>query len=338
MRIIAVIAFSFIMSIAIVSAQSDSVCQELRTIVLEIAGAFCEDVGRNEVCYGFNNVDALDFGYQSVRNFSQAGDVVPIRDIASLTTAPFNAENKTWGFALLSIQANLPDTLPEQNVTLILFGDTEIIADEALDSDNVKFLGQATGSINVRRGAGTNYGILDGLQTGETVTIIGRNEASDWLLIELEDATRAWVFAPLLRFEGELESLAIRTPTTSSPMQAFQIRTGFASAACGEVPQDGLLIQTPDNTRVNFLINGIEVEIANTALIRADEKTMTLSTFAGEAILEAEGVSQIIEPGLQSSVTTGEAPTEAEPYSVEAVRYVPVELLPESVEIPPPSE
>jgi hypothetical protein len=36
-------------------------------------------------------------------------------------------EEGTWGVAVLQVQANLPDTLPGQNVTMLLFGDVEII-------------------------------------------------------------------------------------------------------------------------------------------------------------------------------------------------------------------
>ena len=37
-----------------------------------------------------------------------------------------NASTGAWGVALMRIQANLPDTLPGQNVTMLIFGDVQI--------------------------------------------------------------------------------------------------------------------------------------------------------------------------------------------------------------------
>jgi len=38
-----------------------------------------------------------------------------------------NETTGEWGIALLRVQANLPDTAPGQNVTVLMFGDAEII-------------------------------------------------------------------------------------------------------------------------------------------------------------------------------------------------------------------
>jgi hypothetical protein len=58
--------------------------------------------------------------------FDTAGDVVAVSALQSLQTAPLDEATGTWGVALLRLQANLPNTLPGQNVTFLIFGDTEI--------------------------------------------------------------------------------------------------------------------------------------------------------------------------------------------------------------------
>lgn len=334
MRKIILVFFSFILSVATLSAQDG--CDELAINALELANNACGGLGRNEVCYGFNLVEALDFDFQTINEFSDTGDIVPISNISSIVTTPFNSDDETWGIAVLSVQANFPDTLPGQNVTILLFGDTEISADEAVTDESIRLSAQATGNINVRSGAGTNYVVVAGLTANQSVTTIGRNSAGDWLLIEFDDGNTGWVFADLMNVDGDSETLSVRATATSSPMQAFHIKTGIGSPSCEDIPQDGLLIQAPQDTEVTFLINGIEVNIGSTALIRADEETMTVSTFDGEVILGAKGVSETITPGLQSSVASGEAPTKAEPYQGKDVLHVPVNLLPEHVDIPPP--
>jgi hypothetical protein len=51
---------------------------------------------------------------------------------------------------------------------------------------------------NVRSGPGLGYGIIGGLQTGEKVSLIGRNADSNWLQAVLPDGAEGWIFATLL--------------------------------------------------------------------------------------------------------------------------------------------
>ena len=58
--------------------------------------------------------------------FNEPSDVTDISMIETIRTAPFNLEGEQWGVAVMVLQANLPQTLPGQNVTFILMGDTEL--------------------------------------------------------------------------------------------------------------------------------------------------------------------------------------------------------------------
>ncbi|MEZ4670304.1 MAG: hypothetical protein R3E39_20550 [Anaerolineae bacterium] len=58
--------------------------------------------------------------------FDNVGDIVNVSSIQSMTLSPMNVDENRWGVALLKLQANIPDTLPGQNVTFLLFGDVEI--------------------------------------------------------------------------------------------------------------------------------------------------------------------------------------------------------------------
>ncbi|MBA3872215.1 MAG: LysM peptidoglycan-binding domain-containing protein [Anaerolineae bacterium] len=96
-------------------------CDDLVTTALNRANQVCTTLGRNQVCYGNNLIDA-ELQPNATTNFSKAGDIVGVDLIRRLTTAPLDTSKQVWGIAIMKIQANLPDTLPGQNVTFLLYG------------------------------------------------------------------------------------------------------------------------------------------------------------------------------------------------------------------------
>jgi hypothetical protein len=109
---------------ALVLAQTD--CPTIVQTALDAADIMCQNTGRNQACYG--NIDISAQAQADVQNFrfQVVGDTVNVSDLQSLKLSPMNEQTGAWGVALLRLQANLPDTLPGQNVTFLLFGDAEI--------------------------------------------------------------------------------------------------------------------------------------------------------------------------------------------------------------------
>lgn len=248
-------------SFAFISTAQDSggsaACPALVQQALTAAGSACSSLGRNQICYGNNQAEAFDAEQQTLTSFSEVGDTVSIADIASLKTAPFSPENNLWGVALLSLQANIPDTLPGQAVNFIVYGDSEITP---VESDN---------------------------------------------------------------------------ETYAAPMQAFMLSTGIGLPGCKEAPHDGVLVQSPDGVKVNFLVNGIEIEIGSTVLLdkRLDEK-LWVSTLEGEASVTSAGETQIARPGFKVVTIPGNPPAAPAPYGNADVQGLPVSLLPKPVVVP----
>ncbi len=96
-------------------------CDDLVTTALNKANQVCSTLGRNQVCYGNNLIDA-ELQPNATTTFTKDGDIVSVNLIRKLTTAPLDTSKQVWGIAIMKIQANLPDTLPGQNVTFLLFG------------------------------------------------------------------------------------------------------------------------------------------------------------------------------------------------------------------------
>jgi hypothetical protein len=104
---------------------ADATCEEILTRAMQSVQSTCNDVSRNNACYGSNQVKAEPNGGAALK-FDVVGDRAPIRNIRTMVTSPLNVETGTWGLSLLKLQANLPDTLPGQNVTFLVFGNTSV--------------------------------------------------------------------------------------------------------------------------------------------------------------------------------------------------------------------
>lgn len=128
----AVIAFVFLCIVPIVLAQNS--CPAIVQTALDAADQLCANTGRNQACYGHVALNAVAQPTAADFKFEQVGDVVDVSTIQSLRLNPMDVAADTWGVVLMRLQANLPDSLPGQNVTFLLFGDVEIT--NAVSQDN----------------------------------------------------------------------------------------------------------------------------------------------------------------------------------------------------------
>ncbi len=107
------------------TAPPNVTCEELVTLAETSVGLVCDSLGRNQACYG-NRLVSVDFRPGSNLVFQQSGDTVNLLDVQRLQTSPLDFQSHDWGIAVLKAQANLPDSLPGENVTFLLFGDTTV--------------------------------------------------------------------------------------------------------------------------------------------------------------------------------------------------------------------
>lgn len=103
--------------------QDDDACPVIVQSALEATNMACVDTERNQACYGNGLITAV---LTSDDPFNSRGDVVELVAVQSLVLNPMDTGAGTWGVVLTRVQANLPDTLPGQNVTILLFGDVEL--------------------------------------------------------------------------------------------------------------------------------------------------------------------------------------------------------------------
>jgi hypothetical protein len=257
-----------LLTIAIAASSAQSLnCPEIVNQALEAAEGFCSELGRNQACYGNIQLTAQPQANVSSFNFSTTGDIVNAGDIYSLDLSPLDVNSGNWGVALMSLQADIPNTLPGQNITFILFGDVELMTAAS---------------------------------------------------------------------EGQ------------SPMQAFYLRTGIGAMACEEAPESGLLIQSPEGIEeISFNINGVDMKIGSTVLFQTKPvseqvQEMIISTVEGTGVVSFDGEVYPVLAGTRTHV-----PLNAEylpigrpslPEAYEAGRFdnLPIDALPDDIEIAPP--
>jgi uncharacterized protein YraI len=336
-------------TISFVAAQAD--CPAIVTAALNTVTETCTGLERNQACYGNVTLTAIARADVADFTFEQAGDVVNVADIDSLTLSSMSLTDETWGVALMLLQANLPDTLPGQNVTLLMFG--EVVITNAVEGEApeiIEFEVSANANVNVRlRPTTAESNIISSLTNGQIVTANGRLEDTSWIRIILNAETGefGWVSADFLTSDSDLESLTVVSVETQlfAPMQAFYFSSGIGDRSCRESPNSGILIQTPQGVgEVNLLINEVDVRLGSTVYVTAGAGVMSVYVLEGHAVLTSNGVSQTVPAGtyaeipLDSNGIANGTPTYPQPYPLEDVRGLPAMrvALPQPVSITRP--
>ncbi len=96
--------------------------------------------------------------YDRCSRICPASILVNAVDLRTITGAPLQLADEIWGLALTRLQADLPDTLPGQNVTVVLMGD--IAVENAVPPEAVR---QPVTPIDVTASAGVNLRYVENI-------------------------------------------------------------------------------------------------------------------------------------------------------------------------------
>lgn len=277
-------------------------CPVLVKQALEAVGNSCGGLARNSACYGFNRVNATFSGDVGENFFSKPSDQSNLKLLQSIDTAALNETLNEWGVAVMSVQANIPDTLPGQAVSFILLGDVSV--DNAVPADQAVTpaanpIGLTTiNQSNIRTLPTTNSNVVGSVESGSTLNADAINPTKDWLRVVFNDKTPGWINRSLIKSDGDLDSLPVFANDSKTPMQAFYFKTGVGAPSCTTAP-DALVVQGPDKVAVDITANGANIRIGSTIALRTIEgNKMQVITIHGEA--KVNGV--IIPIGFTSTV------------------------------------
>ncbi|MCA0454092.1 MAG: SH3 domain-containing protein [Chloroflexi bacterium] len=340
--------FSIMLTLAAFSAVPAMAadCPALVQQALAATGTMCGSTAKNEACYGNINLTATPtFGVQNFR-FSQPGDRVAVSDIKSLQLSPMTVDTGEWGVALMNIEANLPAAKPA-TVTLLAFGDV-MLENAAAVPTLLDVQVTSSNPINVRQMPNMNAGVIGSLQPDQTVTALERIVDGSWLRVQLPDSEQmGWVSSEFITASGDLRTLNIVEGTQPHyrPMQAFTFRSGKeGTQGCTEIPEDGLIIQTPEGAgEVQLWINEVVVKLGSTVYFQAQPNSdMRVTTLEGHATVESQGITYTAAAGsslsvpLDADMRAAAPPTMPVAYEMAAVAGLPVDQLPREISIHEP--
>ncbi len=258
-----------IFAITLYAAQEDA-CSAIVQQALKDLGQNCDALDRNSACYGYNKLGATFTEAQPDDFFSKVSDRTPLNIVDTLTSSPLDTANNTWGVAVMKVQANVPNSLPGQAVTFVLLGDAEVRNDVSpsevfTPADPVDVT--TAGNVNIRSAPSTKANVIGSVSNGNVLPADGRSQDGQWLRVLYNNAP-AWVSSSLVQTSDAANALPVITDQLRTPMQAFYVTTGVGSASCHDAP-DVVMVQGPDSMKVNLTINGADVQIGSTIVLRS---------------------------------------------------------------------
>lgn len=249
----------------------------------------CADLGRNSVCYGYSQVDALFNQAAGEVNFSVPSDTARIATLEEITTAPLDEEKNLWGLALMNVQANVPDTLPGQGVVFMLMGDARI--ENAVDADTVPeelappiTVTTTIDKLRLRTLPDIRATVRNVIPLGAEIVADVSGENGYWVRVIYEDMM-GWVSREYLTSEQDIDSLTRVNHMRMSPMQAFRFTTGMGRPGCVEA-QGALMVQGPNNVTVELEANGARIRVSSTVLLNAEAGKLQVTTLSGDASVQ----------------------------------------------------
>lgn len=330
----------------------DDACPQLVRRALDITQASCELVGRNQVCYGHSTLSAAWRPAPREIKFDEPGDVEDVIEMQSLSLSPMDFVRDVWGIILLEVQAGLAVT-DQQDVTMILFGDAQ------LEANNTLIPARVVSDTNLRLLPSTQSAVIDAARPQDALWVSGRTEAGDWVRVQFSDEPMrtGWMVATQIRLADEglsLDDARVIDPddedalqlASFGPMQAFYFQSGVDDAPCEEAPNSGMIIQTPEGAaEVTFWIDEVIIQLSDTAssFIQAQPNgNLTINVLEGTVSVTALGETQSAVSGtrvrvpLNESSGAADVPNSPEPFNPADLQSLPTELLQREVVIPPP--
>ncbi|MGB1285139.1 MAG: hypothetical protein ACPG7F_01285 [Aggregatilineales bacterium] len=276
-------------SITVLAQQSN--CPVLVEEALSRADDNCNDLDRNAACYGYNLVSASFVDDVDDDFFASPADRSPIEDLRSLTTFPFDENSEQWGIALMSLQANLPNTIPGQAVTFVLMGDVEV-ENATAPEDNFQpadaIMIQTNLNAALRSGPSPANNTRDIIPAQTTVGADAISADGRWLRVVYNDIP-GWILRTYTSADDMLLDLPVLDGEQFTPMQAFYLRTTPAQTSCEEAPESVLVLQTPEDLSVDLQVNGADFQVGSTVVIEIlpPGNSMKITVLDGHVILFA---------------------------------------------------
>jgi hypothetical protein len=308
---------------------SAETCSTFIQEAIRVVGENCGLLDRNSACYGYQSVRASFVQPQPEGFFASPNARSPLNLISSIATSPMQLALNQWGISLLSVQANLPETLPGQSVVFMLLGDSEIenavAPEQAWQPGAILTVTSAAGAPLLLQPRPDSQ-MMGAVPPNVPLMADAISDSGEYVRVVYRDVP-GWFPVGSLVAGAALDTLAVFRADSRTPAQAFYLRTSVSGTECVEAP-NALVVQGPQNTRIDFNVNGADVRIGSTVVLRAipandrlvaraesqfgiDRSQVSglleLTTIDGEGIMEPDTErEQVVLPGQRIYRCLGE--------------------------------
>lgn len=315
-----------VLTITFVATAQTTPCPVYYQRAVTQAETACDDINRNQACYGNNAVNLIPFSNDTEINFAVPGDLADVEVIRVLSLSALNTESGEWGISMMRLLANINPSNTD-DVTLLLFGDVEM--EDASEHTITQPI--TTNSIaNVRQYPNTTATVIASFPDNLPLNAVGRTEDGSWIQIhDTASNTSGWIHSDLLTGDN-IETLQVIESTQPyyGPMQAFYFRGESASGqvGCNAIPSDGLLIQTPEGVgRVTLWVNEVTIDFLSnsgaTALVSPNiDDVMTVDMLEGTASVQSDNGGYVAVAGssvtVETNTSSGDSPNVKPPQPI----------------------
>lgn len=288
MKALCVIAVMMIVGVR-AYAQDADVCVPSDAVSLTAA---CSDLTAGDIC-------VLSGAPQAVLRddlaFAAVDERISVNSLDAVTTQPGDVLR-------VRLSANLDD---EQALDGLLFGGvtlTNLVPNvgtlDAITADNAR--------VRSTPDTSSDANILDVLPAGAGVTVVGRDEAGDWLQVRYGEGAVGWTADFLLQVYGDIMTLPIGQAEVPvfSPMQSFTL-SALQGTTCAEgIPPGMMLYSAAPNTR--FTVNGANVTFDGVVFAiptqQVGRPAVRIELLSGRAVVQTEQGVQFVVPGSATTV------------------------------------
>ena len=336
------LGFIWILFCLVSIAVAQDSCLALIEAAIETALDSCTGLERNQLCAGSGNIEINTFGEDSPQSHTTA----EIFDTATVQFVNVDTAD-SWDIAVMRVDGTPLDTSPSQNITVIMWGELSLENDV---QPLVTIDATSNANVNVRQQPSTQAVILGSLPLGATVKVTGRLSDNSWwrIIWNAETNQVGWVFADFLNTVNEPSLLNIVEAETPlyAPMQVLKLQSSSDTPECTDAPQSGVLLQSwRPAPPASIMVNRVEIEFAATLYLQAQaDATLKIYVLQGNAVIRAFDSEQfapagtVLQAPLNSDGLASAAPQAAEPYTLVALAYLPLDILYRRINVAEPLE
>jgi len=293
-----------------------AICPVLVGVSVEYAGRTCDELERNEFCYGYETVDVSPSGL-----VSEPGQISELTPVVTLDADAFNLRNAIYGITAVNAHANLPLEIgDETGLRMILFGELEMR--NRVSSAEAIVLPEEAVTVTVNAEADLfnalillgEENVIGTASAGETLMADTISADGEWVRVmfttEREIGTDAsgWISTDAIDFadDSDLSLLAIADVDSFTPLQNFYFDNGGTGGPeCQPGTGSVLFLQAPEGIRTDYIANEAPLTIIGSVTMRLirNNTQMEITTLSGVSILyNGDDAEDVILPAGYASV------------------------------------